>query len=378
MNKQRLLDTFIELAQISSPSRSEASVAAYCKKALEQAGCTVMVDDSGAATGSDTGNIIATLPGTVAEAAPGVLPGKLYFSAHMDTVNPCEGIRPIIQEGVIRSAGDTILGGDDKAGVAAIIETVRTLVEEGGPHPPIGVLLSTCEELGLLGAHAMDPTNYQGDLCLVLDGGGMPGTVVIGAPYHFVFEATFTGKAAHAGVEPEKGLSAISLAAKAVLAMELGKLGPNKTANVGTINGGNATNVVPDTCQITGEFRTMDRDEVDLMRANMDGAMHQALAGTKGQGQVEIKWTQEYPGFILPEEDPHIQMVLAQAKAMGLDAKAMLSGGGSDANVFAAAGLKALVLGTGMTDIHGLSESLAIADLESLTQLCLAIVHAMS
>jgi len=366
MNNQRLLDTFLDLVRISSPSKREAAVAAYCKTALEQAGCTVRIDGSGANTGSDTGNIQATLPGTA--------PGKLYFSAHMDTVNPCENVKPIIQDGIIRSSGDTILGGDDKSGIAAIIELLRTLQEEGKPHPEVGVLISTCEEIGLLGAHHMEDTDFKGEPCFVLDGAEKPGTVVIGAPYHLVFEATFTGKASHAGAEPEKGLSAIILAAKAIGNMELGRLSPSATANVGTINGGNATNVVPSSCVITGEFRVMDKGDVDGIKKQLDDAMNGAVAGTAGS--VEITWKQEYPGFILPEDDPFILAVLDQAHALGFKAQAVVSGGGSDANVYTDQGLRAVVLGNGMADIHSLNESMAIQDLEDLTRFCVALTYA--
>ena len=368
MNKERLLATFLDLVQITSPSKQEAAVAAYCKTALEQAGCSVHIDDTTEVTGSNTGNLIATLSGT--------LPGKLYFSAHMDTVNPGESIIPVITDGVIRSSGDTILGGDDKVGVAAIIELVRTLSEESRPHPDIGVMFSVCEEISLLGALSIDASNFHEEPCFVLDGEGKPGSVTIGSPHHSIFRATFTGKAAHAGVEPEKGLSAIKLAAKAILDMELGRIDEYTTANVGTISGGNAINVVPGSCAIAGEFRVMDESKLAGMQAQLESAMNNAI--DELGGEVCITWDKEFPGYQHSKDDPLVQMVLKQAGKLGFEAKTMFSGGMSDANAYTGGGLKALVLGTGMTDVHSLNESLAIQDLEDLARLCIAISYAYS
>jgi tripeptide aminopeptidase len=374
MNAARLLDTFLELVRIDSPSLREADVATYCQRVLEQAGCTVRFDDSAAQTGSNTGNLIALLPARRTERSVGVGEGRLYFSAHMDTVSPGEGIEPVIADGIIRSAGSTVLGGDDKAGIAAILELVRTLAEGDEPHPEIGVLFSVGEEIGLRGAHATDEGLFNGEPCFVLDANGSPGVVVIGAPFHHVFTATFSGRAAHAGIEPEKGVSAIVLASQAVLAMRLGRLDEHTTANVGSISGGNATNIVPDSCVVRGEFRAMDERRVDEVKAQLASAIADAVRDTGGS--VEVDWEEEYPGFGVPEDSPLVQLVLGEARRLGLPAQATVSGGGSDANVFAGKGARPLVLGTGMTDVHGPDESLAVVDLEDLTRLCIAVACA--
>jgi tripeptide aminopeptidase len=388
INAGRLLDTFLELVRIDSPSLEEAAVAAYCKQALEDAGCVVRFDDSAAATGSNTGNLIATLPaksggvradagGAGAVSGGGVGadggPAKLYFSAHMDCVGPCEGIEPTVVDGVIRSAGDTILGGDDRVGLAAVIELVRTLAETDRPHPEVGILFSTAEEIGLRGAHALDEDGFAGEPCFVLDANGSPGVAVIGAPFHYLFMARFTGKAAHAGIEPEKGLSAISLASQAIGAMQLGRLDEHTTANVGTIDGGTAFNVVPESCVVTGEFRAMDDQRISEVKAQLTAALEGAVQDC--EGSVEITWTEEYPGFYLQEDDPLVRLVLDEATALGLPAQTVITGGGSDANVFAVKGLRPLVLGTGMTDVHSMDESLAVADLEAIARLCVALVY---
>jgi tripeptide aminopeptidase len=320
----------------------------------------------------------------------------------MDTVTPGEGIEPIITDGIITSAGPTVLGGDDKCGIAAILELVRTLAEGDMPHPEIGVLLSVGEEIGLRGARAMDGSVFRGEHCLVLDASGKPGVVVIGAPCHYLFTATFFGRAAHAGMEPEKGLSAIELASKAVCAMQLGRLDAYTTANVGTISGGSAFNVVPETCVVRGEFRAMDERRASEVKAQLTAAIEGVVegargsgaaaggtggagaegshgtsgAGSGGAGSVAVDWEEAYPGFEASEDSPLVLLVLDEARALGMDARTVVSGGGSDANVFAGKGLRPLVLGTGMTDVHGHNESLAIEDLEGLARLCIAVACA--
>jgi tripeptide aminopeptidase len=365
MNAQRLLDTFCDLVRIDSLSQQEAECAAYCKQALLEAGCSAYFDDSAPITGSNTGNLIAYLPAKGEEAGE----PTLYFSAHLDTVGPGHGIEPVIgDDGIIRSAGDTILAGDDKSGVAVIIELIRTLAEGDAPHPRIGVLLSTCEEISLLGAAALDNSAFGGEPCFVLDAGGSPGYVIIGSPYHYTFQATFTGKAAHAGILPEEGISAIVLASKAVVSLELGRLDATTTANVGIIAGGSADNVVPETCVIKGEFRAMSDERQAEVQSQIDQRIKAAVEGSGGS--VEVIWHCDYQGFSLPEDDPLVQLVLTKARQLGLPAEAAFSGGGSDANFLNSRGLCPIVLGTGMTDVHSTRESLAVKDLKDLCKLC--------
>ncbi|TLM98071.1 MAG: M20/M25/M40 family metallo-hydrolase, partial [Actinobacteria bacterium] len=229
---ERLLATFLDLVRIYGPSGSEAPVAAYCARALEEAGCEVRFDDSAVVTGSDTGNLIAQLRGDA--------PATLVLSAHLDTVEPAGGVEPVVRGGVVLSAGDTILGADDKAGLAAAIECVRRLAESDGPRPNVRCVFTVQEEVGLTGAKALDPVDAQGDLCLVLDADGAPGGIVIGAPTHYTFTARFTGRAAHAGVRPEDGISAIAMAAWAIARLPIGRIDEMTTANVGTVHGGTA------------------------------------------------------------------------------------------------------------------------------------------
>jgi tripeptide aminopeptidase len=365
---ERLLRTFLDLVVIDSPTGEEAAVAAYCVTALESAGCEVSLDDSQHVTGANVGNLVAVLPGTTASV--------LELSAHMDCVMPCRGVEPYIEDRIVRSAGETVLGADDKAGLAAAIECVRRLSEDGGPRPTVRLIFSVSEEIGLVGAKALMPESVVADLCLVLDAHGSPGGIVIASPTHYTFRAEFTGKAAHAGVEPEVGVSAIRIASDAVISMPNGRLDPETTANVGTIEGGVATNVVPERVVITGECRSIDPVRVEEVREAMDAAVRESTE--RGGGAVEIAWRREYTGFRLSDHDPAVQLVMAACRDVGVEPDTYATGGGSDANIIAELGIPTVALGCGMADVHSTSESLPVADLELLTRLLLAVARRMT
>lgn len=364
-HNERLLTTFLELVRIPSPSGSEAKCAAYCEEALTAAGCSVRFDDSAAHTGSDTGNLIATLPGTAQ--------GTLVLSAHMDVVEPCYGIEPVVADGRVFSAGETVLGSDDKAGIAAAIECVRRLAQSPEPHPTVVCVFTVQEEVGLVGAKRLTAQDVAGDLCLVLDAAGAPGGIVIGAPTHYTFEAVFTGRAAHAGVEPEKGVSAILMASDAIRSMMLGRLDECTTANIGRIEGGGATNIVASTTLVTGECRSLDRERVEAVRQAMDAQLRSAAS--RHGGSVDVVWSLEYEGFSLPGDAPVLEIVRHACDDLGLVASTFSTGGGSDANVISALGVPTLALSCGMTGVHGTSEEILVADLETLASLCVAVAR---
>jgi tripeptide aminopeptidase len=362
----RVLETFLAAVRIDSPSGEEGRFAAWCAERLRECGCEVRFDSSGPLTGSDTGNLIAERPGE----APGVM---IVLSAHLDTVEPGRGVRPVVSDGVVRSAGHTVLGGDDKAGIAAIIETLRRVNEIGLELPPVRVMLTTGEEVGLRGAKALDPADCAGDVCLVLDANGSVGGVVVAAPAQYTFGATFEGVSAHAGVEPEKGVSAIAMAADAICAMRIGRLDSETTANVGQIAGGTATNVITASCTINGECRSIDPEKVEAVRLEMDDAMQ--AAATRAGGTVRIVWTKEYDGFRFADDDPRLRLVEEGLADTGREAQRFVTGGGSDGNVLAAKGLASIVMSCGMTDVHGTSESLAVNDLEALPDVLVAVLR---
>jgi tripeptide aminopeptidase len=363
MSDERLLSTFLDLVQIDSPPGSEAATAAYCARELERAGCRVWFDDSAGATGSDTGNVIAELPGTA--------PGVLGLSAHLDVVEPCRGIRAVTTDGVIHSAGPTVLGADDRVGLAVAIETVRRLAENTAPHPAIRILFTVQEEVGLVGAKQLAAEQVLCDLCLVLDAEGPPGGIVVGSPTHYTFCAEFYGRASHAGVAPEQGISAIAMAAEAISAMELGRLDEQTTANVGSVRGGRATNVVAARVDMTGECRSLDRERVESVRESMDGAMRSAAA--VAGGHVDIDWHLEYEGFGVAADAEPVTMVSAAIRDAGLEASQFRTGGGSDANVFASLGVPTLALACGMAGVHGTAEEVAVDDLGRLADICWSV-----
>ena len=373
MNEQRLLDTFFDLVKLPCPSRHEAQAAAYCKEALEACGCTVEIDDVGERIGSDTGNLYAVLPGTA--------PGSIIMTAHLDCVQPCEGVSPRIVDGVIRSDGTTILGGDDKVGVASIIEAVRSLVEEGGSYSTVKVIFSVQEEVGCCGAREFSSGSFEpGEPCYVFDAEGDVGLVCLAAPFYYSFEARFSGKASHAGVAPQDGISAINAAALAIEKMRLrealGAVGDYCASNVGTISGGSANNVVAPSCTLTGECRAIDEDAVERVRAAMDEAMHEAAAELGAT--VEVEWDLEYRGFRLSEDAPAVALFNRAARRVGLEPSTVLSAGGTDANMFVNLGVEAVVVSTGMTNFHSVDEYLKVDDLNNTARIAIALAREMA
>ena len=358
-----MLGTFLEAVRIDSPSGEEAAFARWCVDRLTALGCEVRIDGTAGVTGSDVGNVIAELSPTAAGST-------VVLSAHLDTVEPGRGIVPFVEDGLVRSAGDTVLGSDDKAGVAAILETLEVLRESGRPHAAVRILLTTGEEVGLKGAGALDAADCTGDLCLVLDAAGAVGGVVTGAPTQYTFTAMFHGLAAHAGVQPENGRSAIVMAARAIGAMPLGRLDAETTSNVGGIRGGGATNVVPATCELIGECRSIDARRVEEVRTRMDDALR--AAASEGGGSVDVAWTKEYDGYAFADDDPVLVVVVAGVCAAGFEPRLFITGGGSDANQLLTKGLPAIAISCGMTDVHGSGETIAVADLDGLVRVLLA------
>jgi tripeptide aminopeptidase len=366
VSDERLLETFLDLVRIPSPSLAEGAVARYVQDVLSGAGMEVAPDRSAALTGSDTGNLIGLLAGSV--------PGKrVLLSAHLDTVEPCDGVEPVVEGGVVRSKGDTVLGADDKAGVAVIIEAVRRIAESEEGFADVGVVLTVGEEKGLVGAKALDPADLEGDLCVVLDADGVPGGMVVAAPTHYTFVATFHGRSAHAGVQPERGRSALVMASKAVAAMDIGRLDEETTTNIGAIQGGVATNIVAASAVVTGECRSLSDERVEGVRDGMDRALREAAGEL--EGSVDVEWTREYRSFAFAEDDPVIALMEAACRDTGLEARPFKTGGGSDGNIIHAKGIPTLVLASGMRDVHGIDESIEVADLEALASLLMAVLR---
>src|SRR5918992_2161292 len=256
INEERIKNLLLELVQIDSVSREERDVAERIKRICEEMGAEVEIDDAGEKVGGNSGNVIARFPGTIPGAEP------IMMSAHMDTVVPGEGVKPIVEGDIIRSDGTTVLGGDDKSGCSVIIETIRCLQEQNIPHAPIDAVFSICEEVGLLGAKHLDMSKLKSRYGLVFDSDD-PGFLFTKGPSANHMEWKVFGLESHAGVAPEEGISAIKIAAEAIAEMKLGRIDEETTANIGVIQGGKATNIITNFVLLRGEARSHDEDKLN-------------------------------------------------------------------------------------------------------------------
>ncbi len=364
INKERLLSTFLDYVQIDSESGNEAAMAARLKADLEPLGCQLWMDNSTDKTGSSTGNLFCTLPGTVPGSAP-------LFSAHMDTVVPGVGVVPVVKDGVIRSQGNTVLGGDDKSGVAVIVETIRTIVEQGLPHPTLYAVFTVSEEVGLLGSKHMDYSQIKADRALVLDSSGDAGKIITSAPGQYKLKATVVGRRAHAGIAPEDGISAIQVLSEAISNMKLLRIDEETTANIGSINSQYATNIVPERADLMAEARSRSDEKLEAQANHMLDCLKNACE--KYGATLEGGLIKAYGAFCHSDNDPLVQEVMRACEQIGLTPSTAASGGGSDANNMNSHGLKALVLGTGMSKVHTVEEELTVKNLEDTAALVLQI-----
>jgi tripeptide aminopeptidase len=363
---ERLLHEFLELVKIDSVSGQERSICDALKGRLAALGLTVYEDNAGGAMPEATGNIVARLDGP--QSGP-----RLLFCAHMDTVEPGRGIKPVVgAEGMVTSEGETILGADDKAGIAAILESLRIVIDEKIPHGGITVAFTVREETGLIGARSLDPS-LKATYGFVLDATGPPGDIVVRAPSQDKIAATVHGRAAHAGVNPEAGINAIYVAARAIAAMNLGRIDAETTANIGVISGGKAINIVPDTVYLEGEVRSLKKEKRAEHTALLCGIIENTAreAGTRAEIYTELL----YDGFDLQEKAPVVQVAVHAAIRCGLAPSLTQSGGGSDANILNARGIPTVNLATGMENVHTTRERIRVVDMVDLTRLVIEITR---
>ena len=365
-NTQRLVDQFMAMAKIASPSRQEGRLAAYLKPELEALGFVVEFDSAGELAGGDTGNLIATLPGD-----PDIEP--LVLSCHMDTVTPCIGVTPIVEDGVIRSDGTTVLGGDDKAGIAAILEGVRRIRERGVRHGLIQAVFTICEEVGMHGAMGLDYSKIRAKRAFILDADGPIGQILVRGPAKDAIHAVIHGRSAHAGLKPEAGISAIQVAARAIERMKLLRIDDETTANLGQISGGGATNIVTDRVEITAEARSLTNEKLDAQGAHMKACLEDAAHEFGATAEVTIE--RSYHAFSLDADEPVVRHCAAAMRHLGLTPTLTSTGGGSDCNVFNGHGITAVDLAIGMTDVHSKEESIKISDMETVTRLIELIIE---
>jgi tripeptide aminopeptidase len=335
---------------------------------LEAIGLHGDEDDSGPAVGSTMGNILCRLPGRQDGGTP------IFLCAHLDTVPPEAAIEPVVEDGMVRNAAGTILGADNKSAVAVMLEAARRIVAENRAHAGVELLFTSKEEVGLIGAYAFDHTRLEARLGYVYDQAAPIGEIVLGAPTQRSVFARFHGRASHAGMYPEEGRSAVLAAARAIADMRLGRIDERSSANVGVISGGTARNIVPEWCSFEAEARSRDPKTVAVLVQEMLDAIGFAASTSDCTAETVVEET--YNGYTFGEDEPAVRLAAEGLRRTGHEPSTAFSGGGADANVFNERGLPCVNLANGMIDIHTPDERIAVADLEAMVEVTLAIVEA--
>ncbi|MBQ8418353.1 MAG: M20/M25/M40 family metallo-hydrolase [Phascolarctobacterium sp.] len=369
VNKERMLAEFKEIVAVPCHTLQERSVFEMLRAKLETLGFTVEEDDAGEKLGGNCGNLWAFLPANK-EGAVSVL-----LSAHMDGVEPCGGTTVVQKDGVLYSDGTTILGGDDKAGVVGILEGVRMLVEENAEHGDIQILFTIAEEGGVNGSRCMDRSKLKAEVSYALDGEGAPGEIVIGAPGQYKYKISVHGKKAHGGVEPEKGINAIMIAAKALAEVKrYGRIDEETTCNIGIIGGGVATNVVPDLVEIEGDVRSRSNEKLEAIREEVVSTICNAVEKFGGKVTAEVE--HKYSGFFIDTNSTVVKLAERACELHGFTPDITQTGGGSDANFFNAYGVPCVILGVGMKNVHTVDEFLKEEDLYNSALMVYGILQA--
>jgi len=373
VNRDRLAETFKYLVQIDSVSKEEGAISDEIKNILDTMGAETFIDSAGNKIGSNTGNLIAKFKGNT-QAPP------LFLNAHMDTVEPGKGVAAILENGVFTSDGTTILGADDKSAIAIILETIEVIKENDLPYGPIEIVLTVCEEIGLLGAKHLDLDLITAKFGYALDATDTEG-IVTRAPSANRLEFKIHGKDAHAGAAPEKGINAISLASKAIAKLELGRIDNETTCNIGIIEGGLAINIVPNLVTVKGEVRSHDEEKLNKITNEIVLSFKGVVENYKGvafdDGLPRLESTIEKDFSHTYISDDHLVVTLARRAAENLGRKMITktTGGGADANIFFEKGIVTGVLGTGMRDMHTVRESVRLDDMVRTTELLLEIIR---
>ena len=361
MNEQRLLNTFLELVRTDSESYFERPMQELVVRKLQELGARVYVDNAGEKYETNAqGNVMAFFAGT-APSEP------ILLAAHLDTVTPGKGVKPVVQKERITSDGTTVLGGDDKAGVAIILELLATLKEQEKPYPPVEVLFTLTEERGMCGSKNLDYSHLKSREGLILDNEAHDELLIQG-PSVSDIEVWIKGVAAHAGVCPEKGISAVEVAAKALAKMKLGRVNKDTVANFAIIRaGGTATNVVTDEIYLKGEARSLCPKKLEKELAHIEDCLNAAAAqfvktvdGKTIRPHITFKATSRYGAVPGSKQAPIVKLVNAAAKRQGVNLRTVGSGGGCDANVLSGYGFTLPNLGVGVQNCHTTNEYLEL------------------
>ena len=353
---EKVAEIFCDMVQIDSESGEEERFLSYLEELFTRELQAECIRDS-------YGNLIARVPAKGSDKAEPILLG-----AHADTVKPGKGIKPVVEDGVIRSAGDTILGADDKAGIAEVFEAVHTAER----HPPVEIVITREEEIGLFGSKNLDTSLVDAKMGFILDSDVLD-TVIIGGPTHISLDIEITGKSAHAGVDPEKGISAIRVAAEAITRLPEGRIDEETTANVGTIHGGLIRNGVPDRVTIQAECRSLNDEKAKQQAERMRRAFEEAATAAGAKANIDV--ILEYSAFQLSEDEPVVAIAKQAIAAVGLEPKAQVITGGTDALVLCGKGITSVVLGDGGRAEHTLEENIAIADMVKATGIIRALLE---
>lgn len=365
MSRERMVEIFTQLVEIDSISRNEAEVHKHLHKLLSSIGMEVTEDNSKKTTGLSANNIIATYHGKTKQQ-------PLFFSCHTDTVTPGTGIEVVEKDGVLYSKGETILAADDKAGIAILLEAMHRIQEENIQTGSIEFIFSPGEEIGLIGASALDMHLIESDYGYVLDSAFEVGRVTIASPTLFMYDVTITGKSAHAGLEPEKGVSCVSILAEALKSIPIGRIDEKTTANIGAIQGGEATNIVMDNLLVKGEVRAINPEVANQLIAEMQTAFKDAAA--KFNGSVEINVKKMATGFYIEDHEPVMQLFNQASKELNYEVIREISGGGSDANIFNLGGKPCVNFSIGYDKIHTTEEFVVIDEMEKAVNLVISLL----
>jgi len=375
INEKRLVQEFMRLASIDSPSRQEGNISRYLKSVLQNLGADPLEDDAARSTGGEAGNIFGRLKGE--KGLPAII-----LNAHMDTVSPGISVEPHIVDETILSRGETILGADDKSGIAIILEVLKVLKETGITHGDIEILFTVCEEVGLLGAKNFDVSIVEAEFGYTLDS-QQSGSLTYAAPAsnHIVFR--IYGKESHAGIAPENGISAIQLAGAALSKMQLGRIDHETTANIGIIKGGGASNIIPAMVEMEGESRSHKMEKLQRQTDGMIKAVGETIKdfnansndGLTARWEVDVRL--DYPALKLDSRCMAVSGARRTGKKLGIDVPLITGGGGSDINIFNDKGIEMANLGTGMKNVHTNNESIKINDMVKAAALLLEIVKAV-
>lgn len=381
INKERMTEHVMDIIKIDSLSRKEKEVALRLQKDMEEIGAECFYDDAGEKVNGNVGNLIVKLEGNKPDAPP------FFLSAHMDTVGPGEGIKPRIEDGVIKSDGTTILGSDDKSGVAVIVETIRTIKENGFPHGDIEIAFTICEEIGLLGSKHIDMSRFKAKHGIVLDS-STPDRLVLRCPSADHMEFTVHGLEAHAGLCPENGINAIKIASEAISNMKLGRIDELTTANIGIIGGGRATNIIPNRVRVVGEARSHNEDTLEKQVNHMRKCFHDAVSkyevtlhddlspeGATYVAKLDEHIERSYDKMDVDLKSLPVILVEAAVKNLGYEIKHHTSGGGCDANYFNKFGIDCANLGTGMYELHTVNEYLVLEEFYRSAEIMLEAIR---